>query len=1085
MDRRVLQKKFLENFKLREFSTLASQGDDFVIEGLWEQVLAYLAALVQESTKKHVVIITGEKPSNHLFDDIQVFTDCPLLEFPSTETLPNEEILPSSDLVGERYTVLEKLEANKKPHIILTNLQAILQKVVAPKDLKGLMLTFKIGDSVPFKDLPHYLAELGYHRMAVAADKGTFAVRGGIIDLFPSSASEPFRIEFFEDEILSIRRFDPVSQLSVGKAESLIVTPNDEKGVGTGAYLFDYLGPNTLIIFDDLLNLEDKAVTLQQMGLKIDDLLKLTAKMQKIFIAEDSLESLSEITLLDKERVNVYSEKAPVQEIGFEVFNQRFKAKRWRHPFYPPKEEEISQEDFLKGIICSSMEVYFLSTYDSEERSLKEALQKLGPSTAELHFERGTLSGGFCLKEPPLALIPQAEIKGKSPVRRTKHRSHYNVTTSEAFSLTPGESVVHMNSGIGRYIGIEKRANHLGIETEFLLLEYAEGAKLYVPMEQTNLINKYIGAGEEKPELHTLGSTRWKTALQRSEKAIQGYAEDLLRMQAEREVTGGFVYPPHGELVLQFAEEFPYHETPDQMAAIESVYKDMFSPKPIDRLICGDVGYGKTEVAMRAAFKAVVDGGKQVAVLVPTTVLAMQHHETFSERMSSFPVRVGVLSRFCTAKEIKKTLEDIENGEIDIVVGTHRLVSEDVKFKDLGLMIIDEEQRFGVKTKEHLKKFKKSVDCLTLSATPIPRTLYISLSGAREMSLINTPPEDRLPIQTFIAQGNDDVIKNALLRELTRDGQAYVIHNRVETIFEMADRIRKLLPQARIVVGHGQMGAQELDTVFHTFKSGKADILVATSIIENGIDIPNANTILIDRADRFGMADLYQMRGRVGRWNKKAYCYFMVPSPTALNDIARKRLSALALSSGYGGGMKIAMHDLEIRGAGNILGTEQSGHIASIGFTLYCKLLKKAIHALQKKGTPLAMQTDVKLELPYDARLPETYINEVSLRLEIYQRLGEAEEAQEINDLMKELEDRFGKAPIQAEWLYSISRIRLFAAQNRFTHIKMTKVVLQVEQTIDKKHVITRKILIKEPKTPLELENTIISALKSNFPLPK
>jgi transcription-repair coupling factor (superfamily II helicase) len=651
-------------------------------------------------------------------------------------------------------------------------------------------------------------------------------------------------------------------------------------------------------------------------------------------------------------------------------------------------------------------------------------------------------------------------------------------------SISPGEAVVHMNSGIGRYIGIERRPNHLGVETEFMVLEYAEGGKLYVPMEQANLISKYIGSSDEKPELHTLGSSRWKRSREKTEAAIVGYASDLLKLQAERVIKGGFAYPEDSEPVKQFAEEFPYVETPDQLLAIEQIKKDMVSKQSMDRLICGDVGYGKTEVAMRAAFKAVIDGHKQVAVLVPTTVLAMQHFETFSERMANYPIKVGVLSRFVKPKEIENTLEGAANGTIDIIIGTHRLVSQDVTFKNLGLVIIDEEQRFGVKAKEHLKQIRKEVDCLTLSATPIPRTLYMSLTGARDLSIINTPPEDRLPIQSVVCTLSEDLIKNALLRELARDGQSYIIHNRVETIFQMADKIRTLVPTARIVVGHGQMSAQELDMVFHTFKSGKADILVATSIIENGIDIPNANTILIDRADRFGLADLYQMRGRVGRWNRKAYCYFLVPNTKELSEISRKRLSALTLSAGHGGGMKIAMHDLEIRGAGNILGTEQSGHVAAIGFQLYCKLLKKTIAALQKKEAPLFYQ-EVKIEFPYDARLPEDYVNETTLRMEIYQRLGDAENEKEIDELINEVRDRFGPLPPQVEWLHHITRIRLFAARNSFSYLKLTKVVFLAEQTHGKKNKISKKILIQLPKTPQELEHTILATLHANFPLKK
>lgn len=1078
MDRTVFQ-DLVKNAKIQEFLQLIKEGQNLVSEELWDGAKAFILSQIKG---KHLLILTEDKPDKHLFSDLHLFTDTPIVEFPAFDSLPSNEIFASPDVVGERYRVLDELLQNKQPHIVLTTLQAFLQKVPKAQNLQSLMLVLKKGTNASFADFPTFLTEMGYHKASVASDKGTFAVRGGIIDVFPSQAYDPYRIEFWEDEISSIRKYDPISQLSIEKVDQITITPNEEIKSESVATLLDYLGKETICVFDDLFALEDKAVSLQKMA-SLDDILKLVEPFQKIFFVEETLETLTDVTSAGKSKVNVYSEKAPAYDIAFNAFNKKLKAKRWHHPFWPvfgtfcppgTPFEQFSADALLKEATSSQYKLYFVCKVESEKSKVQDV---------EGTIIEGMLSNGFCLKEDQIALIPISELFHKSILRRNKHRSSYTSSTSEFFAIEPGSAIVHMNSGIGRYVGVEKRPNHLGVDTEFLIVEYADAAKLYVPIEQTHLISKYIGASEQPPELHTLGSSKWKNALQKSEKAVQGYAQDLLALQAERALRGGFAYPPHSGLVKQFSEEFPYVETPDQMSAIVKVYEDMMSPRSMDRLVCGDVGYGKTEVAMRAAFKAVTDGGKQVAVLVPTTVLAMQHFETFSERMKGFPITLGLLSRFRTPKEQKKTIEDIADGKVDIVIGTHRIIGEDILFKDLGLVIIDEEQRFGVKAKEHLKKLKKEVDCLTLSATPIPRTLYLSLSGAREMSVIATPPEDRLPIQTNIVQSSDEVIKNALLRELTRDGQAYVIHNRVETIFEYASRIQKLLPEARIVVGHGQMSSSELDTVFHAFKNGTADILVATSIIENGIDIANANTILIDRADRFGMADLYQMRGRVGRWNKKAYCFFMVPNTLTLNEISRKRLSALIQSSGYGGGMKVAMHDLEIRGAGNILGLEQSGHIASIGFTLYCKLLKKAINALQKKGSALPLN-DVKMEFPYDARLPENYVPEITLRMEFYQRLAEAETNSEIDLIMNELVDRFGPLPPEVVWLQSFAKIRLFAALNQFTLIKLTKVVLLAEQNVGKKQSLSKKVMINLPKTAEELENTVINSLKTNFPMP-
>ncbi len=636
--------------------------------------------------------------------------------------------------------------------------------------------------------------------------------------------------------------------------------------------------------------------------------------------------------------------------------------------------------------------------------------------------------------------------------------------------------VVHYHNGIGRYLGMEKKINNNGIETEFFIIEYAENGKLFVPINQAHLISKYIGADDELPKMHVLGGNRWKKTREHAENAIAGYAVDLLELYAKRQIKEGFGCQPDSPDMLAFEEDFPYVETEDQIDAIKKVKEDLISPKPMDRLVCGDVGYGKTEVAMRAAFKTSVDGQKQVAVLVPTTVLAMQHYENFVDRFANFPLRIGVLSRFRSAKETHETLKGIEEGSVDIVIGTHRIISEDVKFKNLGLVIIDEEQRFGVKAKEHLKKIKVDVDCLTLSATPIPRTLYLSLIGARDMSTINTPPQDRLPITTIIAEPHDQLLRNAIVRELTRDGQVYIIHNRVESIFLFAAKIQKLVPHAKIVVGHGQMASDEIDSVFHAFKKGEVDILIATTIIENGIDIPNANTILIDRADRFGMADLYQLRGRVGRWNRRAYAYFLVPNARQVPEIVRKRLEALALSSGYGGGMKVAMRDLELRGAGNILGTEQSGHVSSIGFHLYCKLLKRTMRTLQ--GQIPKMVTDTRVEFACDARLPGEYISEPSLRMEIYQRFGEAITLEEIDAIWAEILDRFGPAPEQALWLYHLTRVRAMASQKGYTQIKLDQFVLILEQQQpNKKEPLIKKIPMTRPKTPDQFEKVIASHL--------
>ncbi|MEZ5315517.1 MAG: transcription-repair coupling factor [Chlamydiales bacterium] len=1056
---------YLTNPKLQTFCQQIQAAESVIIEQIWEGPKALLIALAQQHSNKHLVILTH---NDHLFDNISYFSDQTPLEFPAWESLPSEEAPPSPDIVGERYRILRLIQESKSPQIILTNFHAILQKLIPPYRLDRLHLILKKGNKVPFDLLPEHLVEMGYHQSSIAADKGEFAVRGGIVDLFPVNSPDPFRIEFWDDEIVSIRKYNPISQTSISKVDEILVTPGEELQLLSQekelATLFDYLGPNVILIFDKVEELEDKYISLQSLSKKTLGMQrKLFASLEdfplqpRIYFTANPIEKITHITHLAS------------NQCQFEFFNQQLTAQRWVHPFSPLNQEDplLYLTDFTH-ILCLYQTV-------SEKQSLMNKMQAAGLSG---EYMQGYLSSGFTLNEPLLALVPMAELTHRYKLRRQKQRTHYHTDPIETSILNPGEAVVHMNNGIGRYLGIEKRPNHLGIETEYMLIEYAQGGKLYVPMENANLISHYIGPTDAPPELHTLGNSRWQRVRERTQQAIIGYAEDLLKLQAERVIKGGFVYPADSELVIQFGEDFPYQETPDQLLTIQQISHDMQANQSIDRLICGDVGYGKTEIAMRIAFKVVVDGGRQVAILVPTTMLALQHFETFSERMANFPIKIGMLSRFQKPKEIKETLNAVQKGMIDILIGTHRIASSDVNFKNLGLLIIDEEQRFGVRIKEHLKKMRKEVDCLALSATPIPRTLYMSLVGARDLSVINTPPEDRLPIQSMICTHSDELIKHALMREIARNGQAYVIHNRIDSIYKIADRIRQLVPNAKIIVGHGKMSAQQLDTVFHHFKSGNADILVATSIIENGIDIPKANTILIDRADRFGLADLYQMRGRVGRWNRKAYCYFMVPDQKELSEISLKRLSALTEG---GNGMKVAMHDLEIRGAGNILGTEQSGHVAAIGFQLYCKLLKKTIASLEKKTSPLFYH-EVKIEFPFNARLPENYVNEISLRMEIYQRLGDVEDEEEVDLIIEELHDRFGSPPIEVSWLRCLSRIRIFAAQNHFTFIKLTKSLLVAEQIHGKQKKITKKLIFHYPHQPQEVENMLLAKLKENFP---
>jgi transcription-repair coupling factor (superfamily II helicase) len=1026
------------------------EGGAFLFEGLWDSPKALLATLAL-SLKRSVLIVTSGPKEDRLFDNLSYFAPGRVIEFPAWETLPGEEIAPSPDILGKRFEALHLL-CSPGPHLVLCPLAALVQKVLPKEALQ--ISKWRVNQTLAFETIAPQLTSLGFRRVAVVSDKGEFAIRGGIVDLYPTSSPDPFRVEFVGDTIEEIRTFDPVGQKSIEKILEFLVCPAQElpflQKASRLTTLLDYLGSEPWIFWDDLEAIEESYVALKKLPaarspflIELSDLLKRQGG-DHLFFASRAIEELSEVKLGLKSKY--------LQPVTFEILDQTFEAKRFFHPFQRPH-DYFEIEHLLE--LKTDVPLQILSSSETEEAELKP----LFPSAT---FTKGYLHSGFVITDLPFALLPNPEFTERTRVRRQKWRGTTHTPASEFHELSPGDFVVHFHSGIGRYRGIEKQTSQTGEISEFLAIEYAENSKLFVPLTQAHLVSRYIGTKEETPLLSQLGSKRWATLRQNAQTQIVGYASELLDLYARRAVEGGFRYPPDSEMTRRFGQEFPYTETSDQLAAIQAIQNDMMSDKPMDRLICGDVGYGKTEVAMRAAFKAVIDGKKQVALLVPTTVLAHQHFDTFSSRMRGFPVRIEVISRLKTAKEARAILEKIANGEVDLLIGTHRLLSQDVHFKDLGLLIIDEEQRFGVKAKEHLKRFKAGVDTLTLSATPIPRTLYLSIVQTRDMSIIATPPQDRLPVKSIIAETDLPLIQNALLREMARGGQAYFIHNRVETIASRATQIGALVPSARSAIVHGQMEGEATDLVLHKFKNGETDLLFSTTLIENGIDIPNANTILIDRADTYGVADLYQLRGRVGRWNRAAYAYFLIPKGSVLPEATRKRLSALVEASGYGGGMKIAMRDLEIRGAGDLLGTQQSGHVASIGFHLYCKLLKKAIQALKQKQ-PVSFH-ECKIEAPFDARLPESYIPEVSIRLELYHRFGDASEEKEIEELVLEMQDRFGTPPLPALYLAALAKIRSRASRAGFTVIKFQTLSVLMEHPQGKKTVLLPKSSSSSPQ---------------------
>jgi transcription-repair coupling factor (superfamily II helicase) len=1086
----MLKTLFQQPF-FKELEAQFNENKNLLFEGLWDLPKALVLSYLRQIFKTDILVISGGERESRLFDDLMSLEER-AFEFPAWETLPVEGIAPTLDIVGERMELFKKISENSS-QIILTSLQGVLQKIPDISLIMPLYLMLKKGEDVGFETLIKKFIELGYERVSLAEDKGQFAVRGGIIDVFPISLHNPYRLDFFGDQIERIKSYDPISQNSTGEVDRIEIVPANELELTEIAptSLLDHLKKDAIIVFDDLLKLEDRYVELKKISsssplvMPFEEILSRSGAT--LYFSKEPIEALNEGARHSKIGRDFYTGKSGSQAVVFDVFGKKLGTHRLHHPFVSfvdffdidTDSLEIHQKTLLERLkeLPKDFAVHVFSSTRAEEASFKGHLVQTSlPDSTQFHI--AYFSSGFIYPGAKIVFLPYTEFSLRQKVTRKKWRNTYHTAPSEFHQIEPGDFVVHFHNGIGKFLGIDRQKNHLGIDSEFMIIEYAGGSKLFVPMSQAHLVSRYIGASEIAPTLHTIGTKKWHQAKVKTQVAILGYAKELLQTQAEREAKGGFIYPQDSEEMQLFEEEFPYEETEDQLSAIADIKKDMLSDKPMDRLICGDVGYGKTEVAMRAAFKAAFDGKKQVAVLVPTTILATQHYETFKQRMENFGVNIDLVCRFKTAKENKRTLELVAKGQVDILVGTHRILSEDVEFKDLGLLIIDEEQRFGVRAKEKLKRLKTTVDCLTMTATPIPRTLYFSLLNIRSLSVIASPPHDRLPIKTIICDREDEVIQSAILRELARDGQVYFIHNRVETIFEIASHIETLVPAAKIGVVHGQMDGADIDEVFHKFKKGDLDILFATSIVENGIDIPRANTILIDRAHHFGISDLYQLRGRVGRWNKVAYAYFLTPRFQVLPEPSQKRLQALVSASGHGGGMKLAMMDLELRGAGDILGVQQSGQVASVGFHLYCKLLKKTIKALQENKQAHFLET--RIEGKFNAQIPDYYVEDVAQRLDFYHRFGDAESLEEIDALLSQIQDRYGEAGEEVLFLYHLTRIKLFAQKHNFTLLKYEKLTLTAERE-SKNGPEKKSFFLPQAISGRELELITLKRLKEEF----
>jgi transcription-repair coupling factor (superfamily II helicase) len=980
-------------------------GRSATIDGAWGSASALTAAaLGLHAPTTLVILIAHVGDVDDFRDDVATFAGVVPEVFPAWEKLPRE-LTADDEIFGKRLRVLKRLGGSEPPRLVVAPFQAMLQPVPKPEALKGMSRIVSVGETVQVEALMRWLQDRGMTRVEVVEVPGEFSVRGGILDVFPTDASDPVRIEFFGDEVESIRPFDAETQRSLDRWNSVSLTAAlglDEIDPARFGHPADFFPEDTWVLLLEPNDLRDEGR--QYLGrvpdagglFRVDQSFERLIRFSTIAVstlAADSLETTCHLRVESVER--------------FSGDLARVKAEL----------EGASAGDRVL-IACHNA---------AEAERLGEVFSDTELARSDrLNLTVGRVRSGFHLIDARTLVIGDHELFARAEIRRPVTRRRYESRAIDSFlDLNEGDLVVHVNHGIARYRGLQLLSKSDEYDEETMLLEFAEGTKLYVPVAKIDLVQKYVGGGKAEPTLSRIGSSAWEKRKKRVAEAVVDLAQELIDIQAQRNNQPGFAYPAEdSHWMAEFEAAFPYEETPDQLAAIEAAKRDMSQTKPMDRLICGDVGYGKTEVAIRAAFKA-VDAGKQVAVLVPTTILAEQHHRNFASRMAEFPFTIEVVNRFRPRPEIREVLKRTGAGAVDILIGTHRILQKDIAFKDLGLVIIDEEQRFGVEDKEWLKTFRATVDVLTLSATPIPRTLHMSLLGIRDISNLETPPPDRKAIETRVLRFDEETIRRAIHRELNRDGQIYFVHNRVYDIESVADKIQSIVPEARIAVGHGQMTGEQLERTMLAFIQRKYDILVATTIIESGLDIPNVNTIFINEADKYGLADLHQLRGRVGRYKNRAYAYLMLESDKPVSPNAAKRLKAIEEFTELGAGFKIALRDLEIRGAGNILGAEQSGHIESVGYELYCSLLESAARVLTNQ--PDKPVFDCSVELGWRAYLPRDYVPAARVKLELYRRLARLRTLNHLADFRQELIDRFGALPRPAENLLAETEVRIMA----------------------------------------------------------
>ncbi|HUI75122.1 MAG TPA: transcription-repair coupling factor [Candidatus Acidoferrum sp.] len=1053
-------------------------GKHTAISGLQDPAKAIVCAyLVHQLRRPAFLLVDSNKRAEEVFDSVRFFSGIfpgpsgGAAVLPAFDTLPWEARGPHADILERRAATLYRLTAGLVSLVIAPVASALWRhrEASAYTDLARLL---QPDDEVSLEEFIVHLGAVGYARSEMVELPGQFAVRGGIVDVFSPEALRPVRLELLGDMIESIREFDPRTQRSIGPVVRTLLLPLTEWAVpGPGGQAWNlpaYWGPKydagarplfelagsslrALVFVDEPQNvrhagdkyLADAAETYERHGhadspaashflwseAKFADAMEKTSRVE--------LEQL-ELSSRDGSRHELSSRPSAIFHGDVVACVGDVKSQLGTGGKVFLTAASTGELERLADI-CREYEVPYVLGESEDAAAGYTAESAL--ESAGLVLMRAPFGRGVAFPEAKLTIYGNGDLFDVAPaVERVSRKIRTSGFFSDFAELKPGNFVVHIDHGIGQFEGLRQIESD-GRRGEFMLLRYAEDARLYVPLERMDLVQSYRVVEGAEPQLDRLGGTAWTARKAKVRKSLEDMADKLLELYAARKTAQGFAFSPDGNWQREFEDSFEFEETVDQNTAIADVKRDMQRVTPMDRLLCGDVGYGKTEVAMRAAFKAVADG-KQVVLLAPTTVLAFQHHETFKRRFAAFPANIEMLSRFRSAAEQRKILADLEAGKVDVVIGTHRLLSKDVKFHDLGLLIVDEEQRFGVAHKERLKEMRKNVHALALSATPIPRTLHMSLVGLRDMSLIETPPRDRLAIQTAVAPFSEELVRRAIETELERDGQVYFIHNRVESIYSLAWLVQKLVPKARVVVGHGQMGEKELESVMLKFIRDEADVLVATTIVENGLDIPRANTMLINRADRLGLAELYQLRGRVGRSNQRAYAYLLVPPERILSEVARKRLSAMKEFSELGAGFRIAALDLELRGAGNLLGRQQHGHIEAVGFDLYTQMLERAVSRL--KGEEAAPELRTTLNLGMDVRIPQDYIPSENLRLRTYKRISLVATDAEKQDVARELADRFGPMPGSVENLleYAVlksmcERLRISAVERQGNRVAM------------------------------------------------